>query len=200
MINVVTALLTGQKDREKFNCILYNSILKVQGRRRLFPHSLYLFLAIRTNLSSSLYFRKNISPAPFFLNRLKKSFIVKSVLWSLVCWIERRCPVCPAFGLRCQEGGSWKAVCCRDSFIMKKLASFCCSWKFPVKICLFCCFLAISFEIFQEQWQRREASGLKCKIFQGNVCDSELKGIQTHFKISLPSSSQTPWCYSSNAQ
>lgn len=31
MINVVTALLTGQKDREKFDCILYNSISKYRG-------------------------------------------------------------------------------------------------------------------------------------------------------------------------
>lgn len=39
MIDVVTALLTGQKE---INCILYNSILKVQGRNHLFPHPLYL--------------------------------------------------------------------------------------------------------------------------------------------------------------
>ena len=45
MINVVTALLTGQKDREKFDCILYNSTSKYRGgNARSRTHSLSLYL------------------------------------------------------------------------------------------------------------------------------------------------------------
>lgn len=45
MINVVTALLTGQKDREKFDCILYNSTPKYRGgNARSRTHSLPLYL------------------------------------------------------------------------------------------------------------------------------------------------------------
>lgn len=165
MINVVTDLLYRTERERSSTAFLFNSISKVRGRKRLLLHSFSFSSSLQLSKNQLLLFskKKKVSHpfAPLFfsffeiLNRLKtkqnqkkKSFIVKSVLWSLVCWIDFLLPV---WGV----SGEWKPflrllfwnwpLLARPPppppfFLSKSL------WKSCGKICsffLFCCSLAV---------------------------------------------------------